>query len=517
LIKADKNSLDIEEQIIRLRILYTFCILTGVGALIGTLFTITNFQALLPGGLAVICAASYWLARNGQQSIAAWLITVPNAAIMALLCWNHGTLTPRFILFLIPIALAAVLLNRLAVVILTSAILVFITFMFVSQNLLGWRPGPPEELSDALQFSNLSMLIVVLPLVVALFVIPTRQQANILKKRNLQLEEALTQIKDQQTANLQTSYHVIELAQNLNRTANEQMEGSSVQLSSTNQIETSLRELSEAASNIANVAGIADRAVEQAKQKSVEAEHISRLSLEQASSGLNAIGNALQFSEEIAHSYQQLSANITEMNAKVLKVQPVLTIIDGIAKETHLLALNAAIEAVGAGEAGNRFNVVAQEVKTLATQVSKAGKQVSATIEEILQSMQQVVNMAQGGYSRFEAVEKVTLETEAAISQIRTLIENSQSQATFIKNSIAEVEEAAKAIATTTYQQKSATAEVSLSLSHLAALAQQNATTGVLLSTLADNLQTVSNKLTQSDIISSGEREPVLAARVGGK
>ena len=48
-----------------------------------------------------------------------------------------------------------------------------------------------------------------------------------------------------------------------------------------------------------------------------------------------------------------------------------LNTIEGIASETHLLALNASIEAAGAGEAGTRFTIVAEQVRKLAQRCAK--------------------------------------------------------------------------------------------------------------------------------------------------
>ena len=70
------------------------------------------------------------------------------------------------------------------------------------------------------------------------------------------------------------------------------------------------------------------------------------------------------------------------------QARDVLTMISGVAKQTHLLALNATIEAARAGDNGTGFAVVASEVKELAGQTAQGSGKVGATVRDIGRAIQ---------------------------------------------------------------------------------------------------------------------------------
>ena len=66
-----------------------------------------------------------------------------------------------------------------------------------------------------------------------------------------------------------------------------------------------------------------------------------------------------------------------------------VSVIDDMAYQTNLLALNAAIEAARVGEAGKGFNVVAGEIRKLASRAQMAAQQINGIVGESLDTANQ--------------------------------------------------------------------------------------------------------------------------------
>ncbi len=75
--------------------------------------------------------------------------------------------------------------------------------------------------------------------------------------------------------------------------------------------------------------------------------------------------------------------NINELNTFMIHIAGVTKLIVAVSDQTNLLALNAFIEAARAGEAGKGFTIVAEEVRSLATQSKDASEKINKIINEL--------------------------------------------------------------------------------------------------------------------------------------
>lgn len=107
--------------------------------------------------------------------------------------------------------------------------------------------------------------------------------------------------------------------------------------------------------------------VKQNSDNARQATLLAKNASETAARGGHVVDNVVRTMNEIADSSQQI-AHITG-------------VIDSIAFQTNILALNAAVEAARAGEQGRGFAVVAGEVRTLASRSAQAAKEIKGLIE----------------------------------------------------------------------------------------------------------------------------------------
>lgn len=96
--------------------------------------------------------------------------------------------------------------------------------------------------------------------------------------------------------------------------------------------------------------------------------------------------------EATTHSAKEVAATVARLSANADDIDNIVGLISTIAGQTNLLALNASIEAARYGAAGGGFAVVAQEVKALAGETSRATANIQRQITAIRQSSSEALS-----------------------------------------------------------------------------------------------------------------------------
>ena len=122
---------------------------------------------------------------------------------------------------------------------------------------------------------------------------------------------------------------------------------------------------------------------------------------------------------EISRSLGEFSTLVSALNQRSSSIKSIVGLIQQISSQTNLLALNAAIEAARAGESGRGFVVVADEVRTLAQNVSRATDDISQNIDamllEVSSTHAQTTQISQSAQETQKVVERASGHFESMI------------------------------------------------------------------------------------------------------
>ena len=195
----------------------------------------------------------------------------------------------------------------------------------------------------------------------------------------------------------------------------------------------------------ATSANIADRAG-QAVEAADEAEHAAQHGKAVVEESLQAMDALMNYISDAKPQVERLAENSNNINK-------ILDVIKGIAEQTNLLALNAAIEAARAGEQGRGFAVVADEVRNLASRTQESVGQIHGVINELQTGTHSVVTSILGSHKQAD-------ETLHNVQQSVGVLEQ-------ITRSIAVIQEMNEHIAHAVQEQSKVSGDISSSVSNI--------------------------------------------------
>jgi CHASE3 domain sensor protein len=226
----------------------------------------------------------------------------------------------------------------------------------------------------------------------------------------------------------------------LQAAANQQASGAKEQATAMNEITTTISELLATSRQIAESA----QRVAQIAEQTASGARAGDITVERAHESISAIRRQVD----------SIVGHMLELGRKSQQIGAVLEIVSELAEQTNILAINATIEAAGAGDAGRRFAVVADEIRKLADRVTGSTKEIRGLIEDVRSAVNTTVMATETGSKAVDAGSKQFGDVAAAFKQIGGLVQTTT--------------EAAREIELSTKQQSTAVEQVNLAIANVA-------------------------------------------------
>jgi methyl-accepting chemotaxis protein len=166
-------------------------------------------------------------------------------------------------------------------------------------------------------------------------------------------------------------------------------------------------------------------ATEKASQVAESSQEVARV----AETGRQAVEDTIAGIERMQGQMEVVAETINRLSEQTQAVGEIISTVSDLAEQSNLLSVNASIEAAKAGDHGKGFTVVAQEVKSLATQSKQAVAQVRTILSEIQKAGTMAVQAAEQGKDAIESGRRQSLESGEAIHRLAESVTQSAQSA----------------------------------------------------------------------------------------
>ncbi|WP_371850924.1 methyl-accepting chemotaxis protein [Pseudomonas migulae] len=215
----------------------------------------------------------------------------------------------------------------------------------------------------------------------------------------------------------------------------------------TDMVATAVHEMGLTVQEIAQNAGNAAVASQNARDEAMQAREV--------------VGGSIRHIESMSDEIGHAASAVGELANQVASIDQVLAVIRGISEQTNLLALNAAIEAARAGDMGRGFAVVADEVRTLARRTQSSTDEIQQMIGSLKQGAENAVTSMHTGQAATGTGVESSQRTGASLTAITGQVER--------------ISDMNHQVATATEEQSAVTEEINRNVQGISDLARATA------------------------------------------
>lgn len=205
-------------------------------------------------------------------------------------------------------------------------------------------------------------------------------------------------------------------------------EGVNVLAASASEISTATAEMSASATQTATAVSQTSTTVEEVKQtaqvsaqKAGQVADVAQKAAQSAHAGRRAVEESAEVMNKIREQMELIADTIVRLSEQSQAIGDIISSVNDLAEQSNLLAVNASIEAAKAGEHGRGFGVVAQEIRSLASQSKESTAQVRSILNDIQKATTAAVMAAEQGT---KAVDTGVQQVKQTGQTIRALAES---------------------------------------------------------------------------------------------
>ncbi|MDZ5432414.1 methyl-accepting chemotaxis protein [Pseudomonas fluorescens] len=246
---------------------------------------------------------------------------------------------------------------------------------------------------------------------------------------------------------LTTSEHLRTAVGQVAKVVDNTAERSGRQQEMTDMVATAVHEMGLTVQEIAQNAGNAAVASQNARDEAMQAREV--------------VGGSIRHIESMSDEIGIAARAVGELADQVASIDQVLAVIRGISEQTNLLALNAAIEAARAGDMGRGFAVVADEVRTLARRTQTSTDEIQQMIGSLKQGAENAVSSMHTGQAATGTGVESSQRTGASLTAITGQVER--------------ISDMNHQVATATEEQSAVTEEINRNVQGISDLARATA------------------------------------------
>ena len=165
---------------------------------------------------------------------------------------------------------------------------------------------------------------------------------------------------------------------------------------------------------------------------------------EDAEAGGRAVGRTVDGINATQELTNETARVVEGLQKSVTEISRILNVIEEITGRTNLLALNAAIIAAQAGEHGQGFSVVADEIRELAERTKGSTKEISDIVKAVQSGSREAVKKIREGVKRVGENVELAREAARSLGEIVASSNRSSEMASRISGALEEQSRASK-------------------------------------------------------------------------